>query len=64
VQPDVTEGTAQSTGRLLFKGPNNQPEVGMWPCTPGRWRLFVPLYDMCHFAAGRAVSRCDGDEAF
>ena len=63
MQPDVTDGSSQSTGRLLFKGPNNQPEVRVWLCTPGRWRFSIALNDMRHFAAGRVVYRCDDEEA-
>ena len=38
-QPDALDGASHSTGRLVHKGPNNQPESGIWVCTPGRWRL-------------------------
>lgn len=42
VQSDAIEGVSHSSGRLLFKGPNNSPETGLWVCTPGRWRLSIP----------------------
>ena len=29
-QPDCTAGPSKSSGRLLFKGPNNEPETGLW----------------------------------
>lgn len=61
-QPDCLEGRSQSSGRLLFKGPNNQPETGIWVCTPGRWRLSIPRDEFCHFVAGRAIYTSDGGE--
>ena len=61
-QPDCLEGQSRSTGRLLFKGPGNQPECGIWVCTPGRWRLSIPRDEFCHFVAGRATYRSDSGE--
>jgi uncharacterized protein len=63
VQPDAIEGASRSTGRLVHKGPNNQPESGIWVCTPGRWRLSIPRDEFCHFVAGRATYRSDDGEA-
>jgi uncharacterized cupin superfamily protein len=62
VQPDALEGTSHSTGRLVHKGPNNQPECGIWVCTPGRWRLSIPRDELCHFVAGRATYLKDDGE--
>jgi hypothetical protein len=62
VQADAIEGVSKSSGRLLFKGPNNQPETGIWVCTPGRWRLSIPRDEFCHFVSGRAVYRSDAGE--
>lgn len=62
-QPDMVEGQSHSTGRLLFKGPGNIPETGIWVCTPGRWRLSIPRDEFCHFVAGRARYRSDQGEA-
>lgn len=61
-QPDVLEGASHSAGRLVHKGPNNQPESGIWVCTPGRWRLAIPRDELCHFVAGRATYRSDDGE--
>ncbi|MCA0035043.1 cupin domain-containing protein [Mesorhizobium sp. B263B2A] len=62
LQPDALAGTSHSTGKLLHKGPNNQPESGIWVCTPGRWRLSIPRDELCHFVAGRATYRSDVGE--
>ncbi len=61
-QPDALAGSSHSTGRLLFKGPGNIPETGIWDCTPGRWRLSVPRDEFCHFVSGRARYTSDTSE--
>ena len=62
-QPDAIAGASQSSGRLLYKGPNAQPEAGLWICTPGRWRLSIPRDELCYFVGGRADYRRDGGES-
>ncbi|RWF38774.1 MAG: cupin domain-containing protein [Mesorhizobium sp.] len=62
VQPDALSGVSHSTGKLVHKGPNNQPESGIWVCTPGRWRLSIPRDELCHFVTGRATYRSDVGE--
>ncbi|KAA2314269.1 cupin domain-containing protein [Puniceibacterium sp. HSS470] len=61
-QPDMIAGQSHNTGRLLFKGPNNSPETGIWVCTPGTWRLSIPRDEFCHFTAGRATYTSDDGE--
>lgn len=56
-QPNALEGASHSSGRLLYKGPNNQPESGIWVCTPGRWALSIPRDELCYFMSGRATYR-------
>jgi uncharacterized cupin superfamily protein len=62
LQPDAIEGTSQSSGRLLYKGANGQPEAGLWVCTPGRWRLSIPRDELCYFVSGRAEYRRENGE--
>jgi uncharacterized cupin superfamily protein len=61
-QPNALDGSSHSTGRLVHKGPNNQPESGIWVCTPGRWRFSIPRDEFCHFVAGRATYCSDDGE--
>ncbi len=61
-QPNAIMPGSQNTGRLLHKGPDNQPETGIWVCTPGTWPLSIPRDEFCHFVAGRATYiRDDGE---
>ena len=62
VQPDAIAGISHSSGTLLYKGPDSQPEAGLWICTPGRWRLAIPRDELCYFIAGRADYRRDNGE--
>jgi uncharacterized cupin superfamily protein len=61
-QPDSISGGSQSSGRVLYKGPNGRPEAGLWLCTPGRWRLSILRDELCYFLAGRAEYRRDNGE--
>jgi uncharacterized protein len=66
-QPDCIEGRSHSSGRLLYKRPDpalggNSPEVGLWVCTPGKWRLSIPRDEFCHFISGRATYLRDDGE--
>jgi len=61
-QAAALEGRAQSSGLVLYKGPNGQPEAGLVICTPGRWRLAIPRDKLCHFVAGHAEYCRDNGE--
>ena len=47
---------------LLFKGPDNQPECGLWQVSPGTWPLEIPRDECCHFVSGRATYRHESGE--
>ncbi len=51
-QPNPIAGNSKSDGVLLFKGPDNQPESGVWQCTPGTWPLEIPRDELCYFIIG------------
>ncbi len=61
-QPDSLAGQSHSSGRLLFKGPDNSPESGVWVCTPGTWKISVPRDEFCHFVEGRVTYRRDDSD--
>jgi uncharacterized protein len=54
-QPNPIAGNSKSDGVLLHKGPNNQPECGLWQVTTGTWPLEIPRDELCHFVSGRAT---------
>jgi uncharacterized protein len=54
-QANSISGNSKSDGVLLHKGPNGQPEVGLWQCTPGIWPLDFPRDELCHFVSGSAT---------
>ena len=62
VQADAVEGQSHSSGRLLYKGPGNRPECGLWVCTPGCWRLTIPRDELCYFLSGRATYKSSEGE--
>lgn len=55
VVPTMIEGESRTSGLLLHKGSEGQPEAGLWLCTPGVWRCEVMRDEFCHFLAGRAT---------
>ena len=52
-QPNPIAGNSKNDGVLLHKGPNGQPEVGLWQCTPGTWPLSIPRDELCYFVGPR-----------
>ena len=54
-QPNPIAGNSKNDGVLLFKGPDGQPEAGLWQCTEGSWPLEIPRDELCHFVSGRAT---------
>lgn len=53
--PTMIEGESRTSGKLLFKGPGNSPESGVWICTPGLWECHVTADELCHFLSGRCT---------
>ncbi len=57
--PDAGGVASHSYGRLLWKTPVSRPEVGLWHCTPGRWRLSVPRNEFLWVMGGKATYKKD-----
>lgn len=49
-------------GRLLFRRQDGSSEMGMWECTPGRWRCDVERDEFCYFLTGKAIYTADSGE--
>jgi uncharacterized cupin superfamily protein len=62
VQPNAVRPGSHSSGKLIHKGPGNIPEIGIWVCTPGTWRLSIPRNELCHFVEGCATYCHDDGE--
>jgi hypothetical protein len=39
-----------------------EPDFGIWECTPGKWRRQIRKAEFAHFIAGRCTFRADGGE--
>lgn len=61
-QPNPIAGNSKNDGVLLHKGPDGQPEVGLWQCTQGTWPLEIPRDELCHFVSGRATYTHDSGD--
>jgi len=47
--------SSHARGVLLYRGPEQFPEAGLWECTPGSWDCRVERDEFCHFLAGRCL---------
>ena len=55
VAEPLGEPVSLTRGVLLHRDDDGANEVGLWVCTPGRWRCVIERAEFCHFLAGRAV---------
>ncbi len=62
VAQPIGEPVSHESGILLFQNDDKSSEMGMWQCTPGRWRCEVERDEFCYFLSGRAVYTEDTGE--
>lgn len=62
VAKPIGEPISRESGILLFRRENKSSEMGMWQCTPGRWRCEVENDEFCYFLCGKAVYTPDTGE--
>ena len=55
VAPPIGELVSRTGGLILFRNEDKSSEMGLWECTPGRWRCEVGNDEFFHVLAGRAV---------
>ncbi len=60
VAAPIGEPVSRTRGLILFRNADNSSEMGVWECTPGRWRCEVESDEFFHLLAGRAIYREDG----
>lgn len=53
--PEMIEGESHTSGTVIYKGPNGNPECGIWVCTPGHWECTVERDEFCHFLEGNVT---------
>lgn len=58
----IGEPVSHESGQLMFRRQDGSSEMGMWQCTPGRWRCDVERDEFCYFLSGRAVYTADTGE--
>lgn len=62
VAKPVGEPVSTECGRLMFRRQDGSSEMGMWECTPGRWRCEVERDEFCYFLSGKAVYTTDAGD--
>lgn len=57
----LTAGTPVGTARTDYESPDGRFSVGVWTCTPGRWRIAYDENEYCRILAGKgALIAADG----
>ncbi|MBT5413854.1 MAG: DUF861 domain-containing protein [Rhodospirillaceae bacterium] len=49
--------------RLIDPSKVKGPSMGVWECSPGKWRRQVKSAEFAHFVKGRAIFHADSGEA-
>ena len=62
VDKPIEEPVSHQSGVLMFRREDKSSEMGMWQCTPGRWRCEVEKDEFCYFLSGKAIYTADSGE--
>ncbi len=62
VAKPIGEPVSHESGVMLFKRDDNSSEMGMWQCTPGRWRCEVEKDEFFFLLSGKAIYTSDSGE--
>ena len=52
----------EPVARIRSKSLHEQPNCGVWECSPGKWRRAVTQAEFSHFVAGRCRFHADSGE--
>jgi len=63
VEQPIGIPVSHTRGKLLHRGADGANEVGVWVCTPGKWRCVVERDEFCHFLSGRCTYIVDGGDS-
>ncbi len=55
VAKPIGEPVSRESGLILFQNEDKSSEMGLWQCSPGRWRCEVENDEFFYVLAGRAV---------
>jgi len=58
----VGEPVGQPVPKLRGQGAHEAPDVGVWECSPGKFRRQIKSAEFCHFIAGSCVFHADSGE--
>ena len=61
-KPTTLTGNQFEASVALFKSNDGLMEIGVWECTPGRWRRQIVAQEFCHFIQGRCTFTPDNGE--
>jgi uncharacterized protein len=56
---EVKEPVGSPVARIRSSSFHEDPEIGVWECSPGKWRRQVKSAEFCHFTAGRCIFHAD-----
>ena len=62
VAQPIGEPVSKEDGILLFRNQDRSSEMGLWVCTPGKWRCEVVSDEFMYILAGRARYVSDSGE--
>lgn len=51
----ATEGSPQTSGRILSVNADGSSECGIWSCTPGTRAITIPSDEFCVFLGGQGL---------
>ena len=58
----VGEPVGQPVPALRGQGAHEGPDVGVWECSPGKFRRQIKSAEFCHFIAGHCIFHADSGE--
>lgn len=58
----VGEPVGRPAPKLRGLGAHEGPDVGVWECSPGKFRRQIRHAEFCHFIAGHCVFHADAGE--
>jgi uncharacterized cupin superfamily protein len=61
-QPIPGSMISKLRGKDIVSYPSSQIDVGIWECSPGKWRRQVVLAEFCHFLSGKCRFIFDSGE--